>query len=139
MLSYFSQRIDSMSMLQLSDGDHQLQVGPLARRRVNAEGAAKLLRPALHILQPVSSSVPVCGRLLRTRVYKPSTVIPDFHYQPVAREIDAERDRRALGVSSNVIDGFFKDQKQVSALLRIELDLLQLWRDLKLQLDFLLL
>src|SRR5260370_36698142 len=116
MLSYFSQQNDSMFMLPFFERDRHLHTGPPTRRRVNAQVAPKLCRPALHILQPVTSSASVCGSSFCRHACEPTPVITDFGAQSVVRDSNVERDRGTLGMPGDVIDSFFEDQKQVTAL-----------------------
>src|SRR5215469_542280 len=90
----------------------------------------KLSRSCPHILQAVASA-PVGRGLIGRKARQTPTIIANLSNNPVVSYGQAEPDRLTAGVTGRVTNCFFENQEYVSALLRIQLDLVEFGRRLK--------
>ncbi len=114
-------------MLPPFERDGQLDAGALSGRGGDNDLTAELRCALLHIAQAIS----VRGGLRRRSSGETAAVVANLAVQFTARGGEAEPHAVRLSVAGNVVDRFFEDQEEVTALFGVELDLLQPGRDLE--------
>src|SRR5688572_14380482 len=118
-------------MLSPLERDCQLNAGTQARRGSDDDLASKLRCSQMHIAQALS----VPGSLRWQSSDETAPIVANLAAQFVASDGKAELHATGVSVTRSVIDSFFEDQEEVTALLGVELDLIQPGRDFEVPID----
>jgi hypothetical protein len=106
----------------LSEWNPEFESRPVARLGFYVKPPAELFRPRAHVVQPVASA-PVGMGGLRRSLYEATPIVGNLAEQLIAADGNGQRHRPTPpGVPDDIIDPLFKDEEQVTTLLRADLE-----------------